>query len=217
MSSWLESALFSLLLRVASCVAATCAARLLQSAYLRYRGAPAAAAPGGGCSQRSLCWLGGTVGVLLVLVFVQRHEDEPGVSDRLWTLLTLLLQTAAGSVILAGAFECCGTSKPELADALREKQISFSEGAAWLFYLGYLEIIFGANGRPFEDRMNDYLSSQEIREEDRRNTMTEKMFIVLPMNLKAVLPDRDFCVVDKTVKQESRQVRPVKLLSQCIG
>ncbi|KAF0307030.1 Tmem173 [Amphibalanus amphitrite] len=174
------------------CLSPVCAARLLQSAYLQRRQGPRdgarAATEGAGCTYWAALLLIGFAAVTsLVVLFGSPRTDF---LDGLKELLLLVFTVTAISVPLAAALEISNTSKPELADALSEKQISFSEGAAWIFFLGYLEIIFGESGKPFAARMDDYLCHNLIREEDRGNACREKMIIIIPMTHKALLNDR---------------------------
>ena len=192
------------------CVSSGCGARLVQGRYLQWRrksgGGARSAIAGDGCAIRALRLLVGCLVVTALLVLSKRRSELP---DGLLELLWFVLTAAVTSVGLAAAFELCGTSKPELADALSEKQISFSEGAAWLFFLGYLEVIFGEHGKSFSSRMEDFLTQNEISEEDRQSACTEKMFIIVPMTHKALLPDRDIHVCDRNVQRYSEQVCPL--------
>lgn len=147
--------------------------------------------------SRNCCyWVGGLTALFVVFQCLVSPQTCWFVLER-WELVLL-------TVALAGALELGGTPKAALLDSLGKSQILHSEGAAWLYFLGYLEIIFGENGKSFEDRMKDYFGKNKISQKDQKNTNQKSMFILLPMTRAALPAERSFHENDSTVTPEDK-------------
>ncbi|XP_037086343.1 stimulator of interferon genes protein-like [Pollicipes pollicipes] len=185
------------------CTLCVLAARWLQRAFLRrqlQRKQPRRLAAPNGCDDREarttlgVACLAAAVVLLLVVI-------EPTTLDSALARWYLALVAP----LLAFVFQAGGTPQTEMAEALRKTQTSYSEGAAWLFYLGYLQIILGGeNGKRFETRMDDYMLSQQIVGDSRRRTCRKAVFILVPMTPAAMLSDLDYRENDSTVSKEKK-------------
>ncbi|XP_043197009.1 stimulator of interferon genes protein-like [Amphibalanus amphitrite] len=125
---------------------------------------------------------------LLGIVIVQLVVS----SEVLWLMLSHWFLVLIAP-ILAVTLNYVGTPKVLLEEVLESSQISYAQGAAWAFYMGYLTKTLDYDNRSeasFKERMNDYLTSNELQDDTRAYTSKNRMLIVVPMKREALLSDR---------------------------
>ena len=140
---------------------------------------------------------------LLVIVALQMLVS----SETLWAVLSHWY-LALVVPLLALALHAIGSPRFLLEEKLHHTQVSYAQGAAWAFFIGYLTKLFDitGSGKPkivtFKDCMADYLTKNNINDDDQSITCKNRLLILVPMKHELTMSDRSISDHDDTIEQE---------------